>query len=93
MGFNDLRFVAKEHGLGGSQAIVFFPNGYGVSIITGYGAYGGDKGLYEIAVLKGTEGKSSLCYDTPITDDVIGHLSPNDVTDYLKKIESLPEAP
>ena len=32
----------------------FFPNGYGVSVIaTGYG---GADGLYELAVIKGTEG-------------------------------------
>jgi hypothetical protein len=30
-----------------------------------------------------------LCYDTPITDDVIGHLTFQEVVDTLKEIESL----
>jgi hypothetical protein len=41
--------------------------------------------LYELAVFKDGE----ICYDTPITDDVIGYLRPEDVTDVMVKIQQL----
>lgn len=91
MKFEDLRFENKCHNRG-VQAVTFFPNGYGASVIKGPHSYGGPSGLYELAVLKGSEGKSSLCYDTPITNDVMGYLSPPDVTALLHKIEALPNA-
>ena len=84
--FDDLVFHNKSDGLGGTQARLDFDNGYGVSVITGFGAYGGDKGLYELAVFK----DNCLCYDTPITDDVIGHLSQLEVTEYMRKVQELP---
>jgi len=43
-------------------------------------------GLFEVAVL---DKDGELCYDTPITDDVIGYLTFQEVADTLKKIESL----
>jgi hypothetical protein len=47
--------------------------------------YGGDRGLYELAIFKDGE----ICYDTPITDDVIGYLRPEDVTDVMIKVQQL----
>ena len=32
---------------------------------------------------------SEICYDTPITDDVIGYLREIDVTDVMEKIQKL----
>lgn len=87
MKFADLKFQNDKLS---SQALAFFPNGYGASVIIGPYTYGGNKGLYELAVLKGSEAKCALCYDTPITSDVIGNLTPADVTELLKKIEALP---
>lgn len=40
---------------------------------------------YELAVLK----HGRLCYDTPITDDVIGYLTSNEVYELLDRIEQL----
>jgi len=62
-----------------------FDNGYEVSVVKSKYSYGGDKGLYELAVFKDGE----ICYDTPITDDVIGYLRPQDVTDVMEKIQKL----
>ena len=62
-----------------------FDNGYGASVITGGIAYCNEEQPYELAVLKHGE----LCYDTPITDDVIGYLTSNEVYDLLDKIEQL----
>jgi hypothetical protein len=49
-------------------------------------SYGGDKGLYELAVL---DNEGQICYDTTITNDVIGYLRPEDVTDVMEKIQKL----
>jgi hypothetical protein len=33
---------------------------------------------------------SVIAYDTPIADDVIGHLTQEQVSEYIAKIEQLP---
>ena len=71
--------------MGGVMSRIEFDNGYGASVVCTPFTYGGDKGLYELAVLKDDE----LCYDTPITSDVIGYLRPEDVTDVMEKIQKL----
>ena len=84
--FKDLEFVEHPSHLGGVQARITFDNGYGASIVKTPHTYGGDKGLYELAVF----GKNGhITYDTPITDDVIGYLRPEDVTDVMVKIQQL----
>jgi hypothetical protein len=83
--FNDLEFKQDiQRGL--NAARIMFDNGYGASVVVGPYTYGGEDGLYELAVL-GSDGK--LCYDTPVTDDVEGYLSENDVTKLLEQIQSL----
>ena len=62
-----------------------FANGYGASVIKGPHTYGGKNGLWELAVLNG----SSLCYTTHITNDVLGHLSWEDVENTLDEIKNL----
>lgn len=89
--FNDLNFNQHHHKPDGAQAKMFFPNGYGASVIKTSFSYGGKNGLYELAVLRGTEADWHLCYSTPITDDVLGHLTPGDVTAYLNEIAALPQ--
>ena len=69
----------------GVQHVYAFPNGYGASVIKTDYSYGGKNGLWEIAVLKDEE----ICYTSDITDDVIGHLSWDNVEDYLLEIKSL----
>jgi hypothetical protein len=83
--FNDLEFVPHTAGMGGVMSRIYFENGYGASVVNTPYTYGGDKGLYELAVIKDDE----LCYDTPITNDVIGYLRPEDVTDVMEKIQQL----
>jgi hypothetical protein len=68
--FDDLQFGSHPHG--GQMVRVHFGNGYGASVVRSAYSYGGRDGLYELAVLAG----NTLCYDTPITDDVEGHLTP-----------------
>lgn len=71
---------------GGTQEVHRFDNDYGASVIRGGSyAYGG----LELAVLKFEGEGYDLCYDTPITDDVLGHLSEEDVIYHLTEIEKL----
>ena len=84
--FKDLEFVEHPNHLGGVQARITFDNGYGASVVKTPYSYGGDRGLYELAVL-GIDGH--LTYDTPITNDVIGYLRDIDVTDVMEKIQQL----
>jgi hypothetical protein len=60
-------------------------NGYEVSVVQSPHSYGGDIGLYELAIFKDGE----ICYDTPITNDVLGYLRPEDVMDVIAKLEKL----
>lgn len=85
--FSDLKFGPRVSG--GVRARHFFPNGYGVSVIRGYGTYGSDAGLYEMAVLRGSEADWDLDYTTPVTDDVLGHLDEAEITRLLSEVEAL----
>jgi hypothetical protein len=62
-----------------------FPNGFGASVIRSELSIGHNQGLYELAVVQGT----SLCYTSPITDDVIGYLTPRQVVVLLQQIAAL----
>lgn len=87
--FKDLKHINDRGGLGGTQAKQFYSNGFGVSVIRHDYSYGGDKGLYELAVLKGNDKKWTLCYDTKVTSDVIGYLEPTEVSRYMKQVQGL----
>lgn len=72
--------------LGGVQRRYAFANGYGASVVRHPYSYGGSEGLWELAVI-GIDG--ALTYDTLITDDVIGHLTWDEVGSLLKAIAAL----
>ena len=84
--FKDIVFKEHPSTFGGVIGRIEFHNGYGASIVQGPNTYGGDRGLYELAVL-GKDGQ--ITYDTPITSDVIGYLRDIDVTDVMEKIQQL----
>jgi hypothetical protein len=88
MKFTDLDFQPHFIG-GGVQAKHFFDNGYGVSVVKLYGAYGYEEGLYELAVLKGVEENWQICYDTHITNDVLGYQTPEEIEQLLCEVEKL----
>lgn len=81
--FENLEF--KDRGLN-KQAILQFDNGYGASVIIGPTTYGGMEGFYGMAIL---DSNGKITYQTSITDDVIGYLTPIAITEYLKKIQDL----
>lgn len=82
--FSHLQFWPRRRG--GTAARLTFPNGYGISVVSGPASYGGPHGLYELAVLH--EGR--IVYDTPVTTDVLGWLSEDDVTERLNEVARLP---
>jgi len=83
--FNDLEFNKLDSFYNGVQARVIFENGYGASVVKHDFSYGGKDGLYELAVIKDDD----LCYTTPVTNDVEGYLSEDEVTELLKQIQEL----
>jgi hypothetical protein len=93
----------KTHPIGsGTQRIYRFDNSYGASVIrfnqdsgTGSGltvhSYGGETGLWELAVLDFSDDESgSITYDTPVADDILGWLDEDAVQATLQKIRALP---
>jgi hypothetical protein len=77
------------HPWNGIQKIYTFDNGYGASVVCHDGSYGGNSGMWELAVL---DKDGDLCYSTPITNDVIGWLDEDGVEELLAKIEALDPA-
>lgn len=70
---------------GGIQKVYKFPNGFGASVIRHMGSYGYQKGFWEVAVLRDND----LCYDSGLTEDVIGHLNDPEVDQLLGQISRL----
>ncbi len=83
--FQDLKFTNRSWD-NGIAARLEFPNGYTASVVRGDNTYGGNKGLYELAVMY----NGDIVYDTPITSDVLGYLTEGDVTERLNEIACLP---
>ena len=76
---------------GGVQRLYRFDNGWGASVIRHSSSYGSDRGLWELAVIRYSDdsNKFVLDYTTPITDDVVGHLTDADVEKLLVQIDEL----
>lgn len=91
--FEDLQF--KEHAMvkayrnigvekRATHAVMNFPNGYGISVICGEDFYSNGKDEYEVAVLQ----EGCLCYSTPITDDVLGYQTKEEISKIMKELQS-----
>ena len=84
--YDEYLVVDRQRKHGGIQKIYKFENGRGASVISGPYSYGGEKGLYELAVL---DENGNLDYTTPITDDVVGWLKWEEVIELLRQIKEL----
>lgn len=82
-----LVFSGSNPVIGGIRKLYKFPNGLGASVISHIYSYGGEKGLFELAVMK----DGHINYNTPITSDVLGHLTWEEVEYNLHKISELEE--
>lgn len=85
MKFKDLEFKELPD-LAGVYCRIQFDNGFGASIVKHEYSYGGKNGLYEIAVL---DSGGEITYTTPITNDVLGYLSEEDVERHVNEIKNL----
>lgn len=88
--FTDLKFEAYSkmsmpNFIGHKQAKLAFENGYEVSVLFGNMFYSNGIDTYEVAILL----DGNLCYNTGITDDVIGYITADEVTDIMKKVQAL----
>ena len=83
-----MKWPKSERWNGGERKLFQFDNGYGASLVRCPYSYGWEDGLWEIAVLK----DGDICYDTPITDDVIGRLNDPQADEILERIAQLPPA-
>lgn len=85
--FKDLEFEKMDtHFKAGARAALKFENGLGISVLTG--AYSYSNGLhdsYEIAML---DDSGEILYTEITGYDVVGYLSKEEVSDYMKKIQS-----
>ena len=78
-----------EYGL---QKIYRFENGFGASVVKSQFSYGGDENLWELAVITFDSDDPEvfeLTYETPITNDVIGNLTDDEVEEKLTEIAAL----
>ena len=85
MKFSELEFKELPD-LAGVYCRIQFDNGFGASIVKHEYSYGGKNGLYEIAVL---DSGGEITYTTPITNDVLGYLSEEDVERHVNEIKNL----
>ena len=82
--FEDLVFTDHPFYEGGQQAILWFDNGYGVSVLCGARFYSNGRDTYEVVAMYDDQ----LTY--PMEDDVVGYLQPWEVTEYMDKVQRLP---
>jgi hypothetical protein len=81
------RFKVSKGNSDLNQVKVHFDNGYSASVVSHRFSYGGGEGLFELAVLDADR----ITYDTPITSDVLGCLTTEDVITHLDAINQLPK--
>jgi len=91
--FDDIVF--KPHPVGeGVQGKLFFPGGYGISVVRFRSHFGSFTGSYtsntvedyEVAILKGTEDDWEICYDTHFTSDVLGYQTKEDINKIISHL-------
>lgn len=91
--FDDLVFAeVTKSSIATLKASLRFENGYGVSVLTGAGALASVEKPYELAVIKYHDNNDyQIIYPTLFNSDVLPFLTQDDVTSYMRIIQSLPE--
>jgi hypothetical protein len=80
----------------GTQRLYKFENNYGASVVRfgwrkgiGYASYTSNENEWELAIIRWKGDDFELDYKTEIADDVLGHLTENEVEKVLKDISKL----
>ena len=85
--FEDLEFdKLTDPFMSGVRSRMMFENGFGVSVVSHTYSYGGKDGLFEVAVL---DKDGDLTYNTPVTNNVVGYLTPDEVTEIMEEVQKL----
>jgi hypothetical protein len=70
----------------GMQLLFRFDNNFGLSVVCHSFSYGRHDDKFEIAVIKfDSDNIWHITYNTPITNDVLGYQSKEDVFDFIEK--------
>ena len=85
----DFRNLPVKFSHDGVRYVYIDSNGYKASIIQNSLSYGGKEGFYELAVMYQEE---KILYNTPITVDVLGWLTVEEVNAVIAEIEKLPKS-
>ena len=95
--FKDLEFVmhpilldaksqyTKEMFTNSKHAVMEFENGYSVSVIFGEQFCSNGIDTYEVAIIK----DNHVCFDTPLTDNVLAYQTEDEVTEIMRKVQEL----
>ena len=83
---SSFEMIEKSHRSGSYQCLLAFGDHHQLSIISGDGAYGGDQGLYEIAIFINGEFGSLPGINDYVEDDVLGYLTADEVSAIIKKM-------
>lgn len=89
---SNLIHTRNDNCMGGIQYVFRFQNHYGASVIKHRGSYGHEDDLWELAVIEFETDDNDhweLTYDTPITADVIGWQTDEQIRELLRKIKEL----
>ena len=87
--FKDLEFEIDEDYPTGIYAWMLFDSHFGVSVIRNKYSHGGNKGLYELAVIYMSPemNESKLHYDNEVANgDVVGNLTEEEVSELIEKV-------
>jgi hypothetical protein len=84
--FKDLVFNPHSFDPNGVQAVMMFDNNRGVSVVEFDGSYSYKQDQWELAVLDNME---NVDYETSITDDVIGWLTDEEVSNIMIQVQNL----
>ena len=93
--FKDIEF--KPHSFGeGVHGLLFFPNGYGVSVVRyknliskSFSSYTSNDSEWEVAIIYGNKKDWEISYNTHITNDVLGHLTEGEVDWVMIQVQEL----
>ncbi|EOY6141508.1 hypothetical protein ACP9HJ_002795 [Listeria monocytogenes] len=83
--FKEYAINNKNENFFNEQILYKFPNNYGASVVSGPFTYG-----LELAVIYFSNKNWDIYYDTPITNDVLGHLNKESLKQALEDIYNLP---